>query len=216
MQIMNWCLSNLWRKYHYPLPFTDHILDRVDGNEFYYFVDGSSCYHQFEIDSKDKDRSLVLNWKKCHFMVSFGIVLGHIVLIIVSFFFFVIHVCRKLTLAVPLKSFRCFLNLLLACLFSFLQNIEVNVRFRLGGGIVISCMLVVFPSFFHCVLKQKTKKQTHTHTKSFVWELHVFEALLLTLEWDVCLSQRFDYMSLLKQKKNTLFWSQEPYEVVGC
>ena len=144
-------LSALTKKYHYTLTFTNQILERVDGNEFYYFVDGSSCYHQFEIDSKDKDRSLVLNWKKCHFMVSFGIVLGHIVLIIVSFFFFVIHVCRKLTLAVPLKSFRCSLNLLLACLFAFLQNIEVNVRFRLGGEIVISFMLVVFPSFFHCV-----------------------------------------------------------------
>ena len=80
------------RKYHSPLPFTNQILERVDGNEFYYFVDGSSRYHQFEIDSKDQDKRLVLNLKKCHFMVSFGIVLGHIVLIIVSyyvlFFFF--------------------------------------------------------------------------------------------------------------------------------
>ena len=52
------------RKYHSLLPFTNQILERVDGNEFYYFVDGSSCYHPFEIDSKDQDKSLVLNWKK--------------------------------------------------------------------------------------------------------------------------------------------------------
>ena len=32
-------------KYHYPLPFTNQILERVDGNEFYYFVDGSFSYH---------------------------------------------------------------------------------------------------------------------------------------------------------------------------
>ena len=26
-----------------------------------------------------KEKNLVLNWKKCHFMVKFGIVLGHII-----------------------------------------------------------------------------------------------------------------------------------------
>ena len=75
------------RKYQYPLPFTDQILERVDGHEFHYFLDGSSSYHQFEIDSEVQDNNLVLNWEKCPFMVSFGIVLGHTVLIIVSYYF---------------------------------------------------------------------------------------------------------------------------------
>ena len=161
-------------------------------------------------------------------LVSFGIVVGHIVLIIVSYYFIFLflwnlHVCRKLTLEAPLKSFGCSLNLFLACLFAFLQNIEVNVRFRLGGGIVISWMLVVFPSFFHCVFskqqqqqqQQQPKKKKKKQKNGFIWELHVFVALLLTWEWDLCLSHRFYFMSLLKQNKNTLFWSQEPYEVLG-
>ena len=75
------------RKYQYPLPFTDKISERVDGHEFHYFLDGSSSYHQFEIDSEVQDNNLVLNWEKCPFMVSFGIVLGHTVLIIVSYYF---------------------------------------------------------------------------------------------------------------------------------
>ena len=97
------------RKYQYPLSFTDQILERMDSHEFYYFLDSCSSYHQFEIDSEDQDKNLVLNWERCHFMVSFGIVLGHIVLIIVSYYFTFLflrnlHVCCKLTLEAPLKS----------------------------------------------------------------------------------------------------------------
>ena len=118
------------------------------------FFYGSSSYHQFEVDLEDQDKNLILNWEKCPFMVSFGIFLGHIVFLIISYYFTFLllrnlHVCRKLTLEAPLKSLKCSLKLFLECLFAFLQDIEVNVRFRLGGGIVIYCMLVVFPSFFY-------------------------------------------------------------------
>ena len=39
-----------------------------------------SCLHNLELVLKTcEEKRLVLNWKKCHFMVSQGMVLGHIV-----------------------------------------------------------------------------------------------------------------------------------------
>jgi hypothetical protein len=140
------------RKYHFPLPFMDQILEKVVGHEFYCFLDGYSGYNQIEIALEDQEKTtftcsfgtftylrmpfglcnapatfqrcmlsifsdmverfleifmddfsvfsdsfddcltnlekvlsrceeknLVLNWGKCHFMVTNNIVLGHIV-----------------------------------------------------------------------------------------------------------------------------------------
>ena len=140
------------RKYHFPLPFVDQMLERVAVHEFYCFLDGYSGYNQIEIALEDQEKTtftcpfgtfafrkmpfglcnapgtfqwcmmgifsdmikiileifmddfsvfgdsfesclenlrkvlercqeknLVLNWGKCHFMVTQGIVLGHIV-----------------------------------------------------------------------------------------------------------------------------------------
>ena len=140
------------RKYHFPLPFVDQMLERVAGHEFYCFLDRYSGYNQIEIALEDQEKTtftcpfgtfafskmpfelcnapgtfqlcmmeifsdmieiileifiddflvfgdsnegclenlhkvlercqeknLVLNWEKCHFMVTQGIVLGHIV-----------------------------------------------------------------------------------------------------------------------------------------
>jgi len=145
-------LNSMTRKYHFPLPFMDQILERVAGHEFYYFLDGYSGYNQIEIALEDQEKTtftrpfgtfayrrmpfglcnapatfqrcmlsifsdmverfleifmddfsvfgdsfddcltnlekvlnrceeknLVLNWKKCHFMVTNDIVLSHIV-----------------------------------------------------------------------------------------------------------------------------------------
>jgi len=145
-------LNSMTRKYHFPLPFMDQILERVAGHEFYYFLDDYSGYNQIEIALEDQEKTtftcpfgtfayqrmpfglcnapamfqrcmlsifsdmverfleifmddfsvfgdsfddcltnlekvlsrceeknLVLNWEKCHFMVTNGIVLGHIV-----------------------------------------------------------------------------------------------------------------------------------------
>ncbi|KAI3758225.1 hypothetical protein L6452_05778 [Arctium lappa] len=52
-------LNKATQKNHFPLPFVDKMLDR--------------CLERCE------ETDLVLNWKKCHFMVKEGIVLGHIV-----------------------------------------------------------------------------------------------------------------------------------------
>ena len=38
---------------HYPLPFTEHVLERVVGHEAYSFLDGFSGYNQVSIDPKD-------------------------------------------------------------------------------------------------------------------------------------------------------------------
>ena len=68
------------RKDHFPLPFVDQMLERVAGHEFYWFLDGYSGYNQIEIVlERCQEKNLVLNWEKCHFMVTQGIVFGHIV-----------------------------------------------------------------------------------------------------------------------------------------
>ena len=38
---------------HYPLPFTEHVLERVAGHEAYSFLNGFSRYNQVSIDLKD-------------------------------------------------------------------------------------------------------------------------------------------------------------------
>ncbi|GJT19931.1 reverse transcriptase domain-containing protein [Tanacetum coccineum] len=93
-------LNDATRKDHFPLPFMDQMLERLAGNENYYFLDGFSRYFQIPIDPQDQekttftcpygafayrhkmlkrceDTNLVLNWEKCYFMVKEGIVLGH-------------------------------------------------------------------------------------------------------------------------------------------
>ncbi|PIN20749.1 DNA-directed DNA polymerase [Handroanthus impetiginosus] len=127
-------LNKATRKYHFPLPFIDQMLDRLVGKEFYCFLAGYFGYNQIAIAPEDQekitftcpyamfqrcmmaiftnmvenflevfmddfsvygnsfdecfnnlssvlkrceDTNLVLNWKKCHFMVQEGIVLGH-------------------------------------------------------------------------------------------------------------------------------------------
>ena len=38
-------LNKVTRKDHFPLPFTDHMLDRLAGNEYFCFLDGYSGYN---------------------------------------------------------------------------------------------------------------------------------------------------------------------------
>ncbi|RVW60225.1 hypothetical protein CK203_097075 [Vitis vinifera] len=46
-------LNTVTRKYHFPLPFIDQVLERVSGHHFYCFLDGYSGYFQIEIDIED-------------------------------------------------------------------------------------------------------------------------------------------------------------------
>nr|GEW37614.1 reverse transcriptase domain-containing protein [Tanacetum cinerariifolium] len=50
-------LNDATRKDHFPLPFMDQMLERLAGNEFYFFLDGFSGYFQILIDSQDQEKT---------------------------------------------------------------------------------------------------------------------------------------------------------------
>nr|GFB82131.1 reverse transcriptase domain-containing protein [Tanacetum cinerariifolium] len=43
-------LNEATQKYHFPLPFMDQMLEKLAGNQYYYFLDGFSGYFQIPID----------------------------------------------------------------------------------------------------------------------------------------------------------------------
>ena len=45
-----------YKKDHYPLPFTDQILEKLAGQEFYYFLDGFSGYSQITVHEHDQEK----------------------------------------------------------------------------------------------------------------------------------------------------------------
>ncbi|KAL4271456.1 hypothetical protein GQ457_13G014970 [Hibiscus cannabinus] len=47
-------LNKATRKYHFPLPFIDQMLDRLAGKQFYCFLDGYSGYKQIAIAPEDQ------------------------------------------------------------------------------------------------------------------------------------------------------------------
>nr|GEY96620.1 reverse transcriptase domain-containing protein [Tanacetum cinerariifolium] len=51
-------LNEATRKDHFPLPFMDQMLERLAGNEYYYFLDGFSGYFQIPIDPKDQGKTM--------------------------------------------------------------------------------------------------------------------------------------------------------------
>nr|GEX14954.1 reverse transcriptase domain-containing protein [Tanacetum cinerariifolium] len=50
-------LNEATRKDHFPLPFMDQMLERLAGNEYYYFLDGFLGYFQIPIDLKDQEKT---------------------------------------------------------------------------------------------------------------------------------------------------------------
>nr|GEZ32042.1 reverse transcriptase domain-containing protein [Tanacetum cinerariifolium] len=50
-------LNEATRKDHFPLPFMDQMLERLAGNEYYYFLDGFFGYFQIPIDPKDQEKT---------------------------------------------------------------------------------------------------------------------------------------------------------------
>nr|GEW52767.1 reverse transcriptase domain-containing protein [Tanacetum cinerariifolium] len=50
-------LNEATRKEHFPLPFMDQMLERLAGNEYYYFLDGFLGYFQISIDPKDQEKT---------------------------------------------------------------------------------------------------------------------------------------------------------------
>ncbi|GKA99594.1 reverse transcriptase domain-containing protein [Tanacetum coccineum] len=50
-------LNDATRKDHSPLPFMDQMLERLAGNEYYFFLDGFSGYFQILIDPQDQEKT---------------------------------------------------------------------------------------------------------------------------------------------------------------
>ena len=50
-------LNEVTRKDHFPLPFIDHLLERVSGHPFYFFLDGYLGYFQIEIAPEDQEKT---------------------------------------------------------------------------------------------------------------------------------------------------------------
>nr|GEZ33059.1 reverse transcriptase domain-containing protein [Tanacetum cinerariifolium] len=50
-------LNEATRKDHFPLPFMDQMLERLAGNEYYYFLDGFFGYFQIPINPKDQEKT---------------------------------------------------------------------------------------------------------------------------------------------------------------
>ena len=50
-------LNKATRKYHFPLPFLDQMLDRMAGHEYYCFLDGYSGYNHIIISSEDQEKT---------------------------------------------------------------------------------------------------------------------------------------------------------------
>nr|GEW49259.1 reverse transcriptase domain-containing protein [Tanacetum cinerariifolium] len=49
-------LNDATRKDHFPLSFMDQMLERLAGNEYYYFLDGFLGYFQISIDPQDQEK----------------------------------------------------------------------------------------------------------------------------------------------------------------
>uniref|UniRef100_UPI001C3D2ECA reverse transcriptase family protein n=1 Tax=Picosynechococcus sp. (strain ATCC 27264 / PCC 7002 / PR-6) TaxID=32049 RepID=UPI001C3D2ECA len=50
-------LNAATKKDHFPLPFIDQMLDRLEGNEFFCLLDGYSGYNQIMIAPKDQEKT---------------------------------------------------------------------------------------------------------------------------------------------------------------
>ena len=50
-------LNKATRKYHFPLPFIDQMLDKLAGHEYYCFLDGYSGYNQIAIAPEDQEKT---------------------------------------------------------------------------------------------------------------------------------------------------------------
>ena len=50
-------LNEVTRKYHFPLPFMDQLLEIISRHPFYCFLDGYSGYFQIEIAAEDQENT---------------------------------------------------------------------------------------------------------------------------------------------------------------
>nr|GFB02132.1 reverse transcriptase domain-containing protein [Tanacetum cinerariifolium] len=62
-------LNEATRKYHFPLPFMDQMLERLAGNDYYCFLDRFSGYFQIPIDPKDQEKITFTSLYDIHDMI---------------------------------------------------------------------------------------------------------------------------------------------------
>nr|GEX11648.1 hypothetical protein [Tanacetum cinerariifolium] len=74
-------LNDATRKDRFPLPFMDQMLERLAGNEFYYFLDGVFGYIQIPINPPDQEKTTftcpygTFAYRRCP--LAFAMLLGH-------------------------------------------------------------------------------------------------------------------------------------------
>lgn len=49
-------LNKATRRYYFPLPFVDQVLDNLDGRKYFSFLDGFSGYYQIQVATEDQDK----------------------------------------------------------------------------------------------------------------------------------------------------------------
>lgn len=54
-------LNKATKKYHFPFPFIDQVLDGLAGKKLFSFLDGFRRYNKVQISSKDQDKPLSLD-----------------------------------------------------------------------------------------------------------------------------------------------------------
>jgi hypothetical protein len=55
---MDYCkLNAATRKDHFPLPFINQMVERLDRHEYYFFLDSYSGYNQVLVDPEDQEKT---------------------------------------------------------------------------------------------------------------------------------------------------------------
>lgn len=62
--VIGWCicidyrrLNQVTRKYHFLLPFMDQMLERLEDQAYYYFIDSYSGYHQIVVEPTNQEKT---------------------------------------------------------------------------------------------------------------------------------------------------------------
>jgi hypothetical protein len=103
--------NSMTRKYHFPLPFMDQILERVASHEFYYFLNDYLGYNQIEIAIEDQEKitftcpfgtfaylkmpfglyNVIVTFQRCMFNIFSDMVARFLETFMDDFLFLVIH-----------------------------------------------------------------------------------------------------------------------------
>ena len=68
-------LNDVTKKYWYPIPLCDEVLEKVGGHELYTFTDKYSEYHEVKIALEDQLKTTFISSRSifCYEVMSFGL-----------------------------------------------------------------------------------------------------------------------------------------------